>query len=138
METKNYQHTTVLLHEAVDELLQASVNQDPVFVDGTFGRGGHSRLILSQLPANGRLIAFDKDVEAIAEADTKPGAVAGKESEAHSPDAAGGDRSGRFAERAFHRDFLGIVHGDAFGKARPADHADMPVLSKLSVQGFRP
>ena len=68
VETKNYQHTTVLLHEAVDELLQASVNQDPVFVDGTFGRGGHSRLILSQLPANGRLIAFDKDVEAIAEA----------------------------------------------------------------------
>ena len=68
METKNYQHTTVLLHEAVDELLQASVDQDPVFVDGTFGRGGHSRLILSQLPAHGRLIAFDKDVEAIAEA----------------------------------------------------------------------
>ena len=68
MENKNYQHTTVLLNEAVDALLQASVEQDPIFVDGTFGRGGHSRLVLSQLPPNGRLIAFDKDVEAIAEA----------------------------------------------------------------------
>ena len=70
METKNYQHTTVLLHEAVDALLQAEVPIDPVFVDGTFGRGGHSRLVLTQLPANGRLVAFDKDVEAIAEAGT--------------------------------------------------------------------
>ena len=68
MENKNYQHTTVLLTEAVDALLQVSVDQDPIFVDGTFGRGGHSRLVLSQLPPNGRLIAFDKDVEAIAEA----------------------------------------------------------------------
>lgn len=68
MENKNYQHTTVLLNEAVDALLQASVEQDLIFVDGTFGRGGHSRLVLSQLPPNGRLIAFDKDVEAIAEA----------------------------------------------------------------------
>ena len=68
METKNYQHTTVLLQEAVDALLQATVGPEPVFVDGTFGRGGHSRRILSQLPPAGRLIAFDKDVEAIAEA----------------------------------------------------------------------
>ncbi|MGF6213150.1 16S rRNA (cytosine(1402)-N(4))-methyltransferase RsmH [Comamonas sp. 4034] len=68
MENKNYQHTTVLLNEAVDALRQASVDQDPIFVDGTFGRGGHSRLVLSQLPPNGRLIAFDKDVDAIAEA----------------------------------------------------------------------
>ena len=68
METKNYLHTTVLLNEAVDALLEARVEMDPVFVDGTFGRGGHSRLVLSKLPAQGRLIAFDKDVEAIAEA----------------------------------------------------------------------
>ncbi|UXC20848.1 16S rRNA (cytosine(1402)-N(4))-methyltransferase RsmH [Comamonas sp. PR12] len=61
-------HTTVLLNEAVDALLEARVEMDPVFVDGTFGRGGHSRLVLSKLPAQGRLIAFDKDVEAIAEA----------------------------------------------------------------------
>ena len=70
METKNYQHTTVLLQEAVEALLQAEVEQDAVFVDGTFGRGGHSRRVLQQMPASGRLIAFDKDVEAIAEADT--------------------------------------------------------------------
>ena len=68
METKNYQHTTVLLQEAVEALLQAEVEQDAVFVDGTFGRGGHSRRVLQQMPASGRLIAFDKDVEAIAEA----------------------------------------------------------------------
>ena len=66
-----WQHTTVLLHEAVDALLA----QDPdapqragTFVDATFGRGGHSRLILSRLGPQGRLIAFDKDPEAIAEA----------------------------------------------------------------------
>ena len=70
METKNYQHTTVLLQEAVEALLQAEVEQDAVFVDGTFGRGGHSRRVLQQMPASGRLIAFDKDVEAIAEAGT--------------------------------------------------------------------
>jgi 16S rRNA (cytosine1402-N4)-methyltransferase len=61
-------HTTVLLHEAVDQLLQASAGTDGTYVDATFGRGGHSRLILSRLSAQGRLQAFDKDLEAIAEA----------------------------------------------------------------------
>ena len=61
-------HTTVLLNEAVDELLQASAGADGTYVDATFGRGGHSRLILSRLSAQGRLLAFDKDLEAIAEA----------------------------------------------------------------------
>jgi 16S rRNA (cytosine1402-N4)-methyltransferase len=61
-------HTTVLLNEAVDELLQASAGADGAYVDATFGRGGHSRLILSRLSAQGRLQAFDKDLEAIAEA----------------------------------------------------------------------
>ncbi|MEY2782912.1 MAG: Ribosomal small subunit methyltransferase, partial [Pseudomonadota bacterium] len=61
-------HTTVLLNEAVDELLQASAGADGTYVDATFGRGGHSRLILSRLSAQGRLQAFDKDLEAIAEA----------------------------------------------------------------------
>lgn len=61
-------HTTVLLNEAVDELLQASAGADGTYVDATFGRGGHSRLILSRLSAQGRLQAFDKDPEAIAEA----------------------------------------------------------------------
>ena len=61
-------HTTVLLNEAVDELIQASAGADGAYVDATFGRGGHSRLILSRLSARGRLLAFDKDLEAIAEA----------------------------------------------------------------------
>ena len=56
-------HITVLLREAVDAL---AVKSDGVYVDGTFGRGGHSRLILSRLGENGRLIAFDKDQAAIA------------------------------------------------------------------------
>ncbi len=63
------QHTTVLLDEAVDALLGAA--GDPpsgTFVDGTFGRGGHSRRILLRLGPSGRLVAFDKDPEAIHEA----------------------------------------------------------------------
>ena len=59
-------HTTVLLEEAVDAL-QAAGSRD-TFVDATFGRGGHSRAILAQLGPQGRLIAFDKDPEAVAEA----------------------------------------------------------------------
>jgi 16S rRNA (cytosine1402-N4)-methyltransferase len=58
-----WQHTTVLLNEAVDALV---TKPDGTYIDATFGRGGHSRLILSQLDAQGRLIAFDKDPEAIA------------------------------------------------------------------------
>ena len=58
-------HTTVLLSEAVDSLL---TNTDGHYVDATFGRGGHSRLILSRLSELGRLTAFDKDLDAIAEA----------------------------------------------------------------------
>lgn len=58
-------HTTVLLHEAVDAL---NIRTDGVYVDGTFGRGGHSRLILSRLGADGRLLVFDKDPQAIAAA----------------------------------------------------------------------
>ncbi len=55
-------HATVLLHEAVDAL---QVKPEGVYVDGTFGRGGHSRLILEKLGAHGRLIALDKDPLAI-------------------------------------------------------------------------
>ncbi|MEK7843895.1 MAG: 16S rRNA (cytosine(1402)-N(4))-methyltransferase, partial [Pseudomonadota bacterium] len=55
-------HTTVLLHEAVDAL---AVKPDGVYVDGTFGRGGHSRLILERLGESGRLIALDKDPAAV-------------------------------------------------------------------------
>ena len=60
-----WQHTTVLLSEAVDAL---DIQPDGTYVDATFGRGGHSRLILSKLSPKGRLIAFDKDLDAMAEA----------------------------------------------------------------------
>lgn len=56
-------HITVLLHEAVDAL---ALKSDGIYVDGTFGRGGHSRLILSGLGDKGRLIAMDRDVAAFA------------------------------------------------------------------------
>nr|WP_279031628.1 16S rRNA (cytosine(1402)-N(4))-methyltransferase RsmH [Snodgrassella alvi] len=56
-------HVTVLLNEAVAGL---QVQPAGVYVDGTFGRGGHSRLILSQLGKDGRLVVFDKDPQAIA------------------------------------------------------------------------
>ena len=63
-----FQHRTVLLDEAVDALNLTGARADGVYLDGTFGRGGHSRLILSKLGAHGRLVAFDKDTQAIATA----------------------------------------------------------------------
>ena len=59
-------HKTVLLHEAVDALL---TDLSGIYVDGTFGRGGHSRLILSKLNNVGQLIGIDKDPAAIASAE---------------------------------------------------------------------
>jgi len=64
------QHRTVLLEEAVDALALEGPRANGVYVDGTFGRGGHSRKILERLGPNGRLIAFDKDLMAIANAAT--------------------------------------------------------------------
>jgi 16S rRNA (cytosine1402-N4)-methyltransferase len=58
-------HETVLLREAVDAL---AIRPDGFYVDGTYGRGGHSAEILSRLGENGRLLAFDKDPQAIASA----------------------------------------------------------------------
>lgn len=55
-------HITVLLREAVDAL---AIKPDGVYVDGTFGRGGHARAILERLGPNGRLIAIDRDPRAI-------------------------------------------------------------------------
>mgnify|MGYP000075106605 CR=1 FL=1 len=62
-------HTTVLLDEAVDAVLGNAGNTAPrTFVDATFGRGGHSRLLLSRLGPADRLIAYDKDPQAVASA----------------------------------------------------------------------
>jgi 16S rRNA (cytosine1402-N4)-methyltransferase len=63
------QHRTVLLDEAVDALDLTGARASGIYIDGTFGRGGHSRLILSRLSADGRLVAFDKDPQAIATAE---------------------------------------------------------------------
>ena len=60
------EHITVLLHEAVNGL---ALKENGIYIDGTFGRGGHSCLILSQLSEHGRLIAVDRDPRAIAEAE---------------------------------------------------------------------
>ncbi|MBI2382117.1 MAG: 16S rRNA (cytosine(1402)-N(4))-methyltransferase RsmH [Gammaproteobacteria bacterium] len=57
-----YSHQTVFLHEAVEGL---APRVDGIYLDATFGRGGHSRLLLSQLGPEGRLIGFDKDPEAV-------------------------------------------------------------------------
>jgi 16S rRNA (cytosine1402-N4)-methyltransferase len=60
-----YLHRTVLLDEAVNALSIVDARRDGIFVDGTFGRGGHSRHILERLSTKGRLIAFDKDPQAV-------------------------------------------------------------------------
>ena len=57
-----FRHTTVLLDEAVNAL---AIEADGFYIDGTFGRGGHSELILEQLGEQGRLLGIDKDPEAI-------------------------------------------------------------------------
>lgn len=59
-------HITVLLSEAVSDLVW---EQDGIYIDATFGRGGHSRAILEQLSESGTLLAIDKDPQAIAEAE---------------------------------------------------------------------
>jgi 16S rRNA (cytosine1402-N4)-methyltransferase len=64
--TSNFRHITVLLDEAVEGL---AVRANGCYLDGTFGRGGHSRLILEKLGPDGRLLGFDKDPLAIATGD---------------------------------------------------------------------
>jgi 16S rRNA (cytosine1402-N4)-methyltransferase len=60
-------HTAVLLEETIDQL---SIRKNGIYVDGTFGRGGHSREILKYLGPDGRLLAIDRDPDAV---------IAGKE-----------------------------------------------------------
>lgn len=65
---QDFSHTTVLLQEAVDVLVQ---DASAFYIDGTFGRGGHSALILKKLQPAGRLLAIDKDPEAVAYAQAR-------------------------------------------------------------------
>ncbi len=60
-----FKHETVLLHEAVEAL---NIKEDGIYIDATFGRGGHSAEIVRQLGSKGRLIVIDKDPLAIAHA----------------------------------------------------------------------
>lgn len=62
---QSLQHQTVMLAQAVDALL---VNACGLYIDGTFGRGGHTRLILERLDASGKLLALDRDPDAALEA----------------------------------------------------------------------
>jgi len=60
--SESFKHTSVLLQECLDGL---AIKPDGIYIDATFGRGGHSGEILSQLGEQGRLIAFDRDPQAI-------------------------------------------------------------------------
>jgi len=66
-------HTTVLLHEAIDALV---TNPDGIYVDGTFGRGGHTRELLSRLGPGARVIGIDRDPVAVEAARSGPDAIA--------------------------------------------------------------
>ncbi|HEY2559846.1 MAG TPA: 16S rRNA (cytosine(1402)-N(4))-methyltransferase RsmH [Caldimonas sp.] len=63
------QHLSVLLRDAVDALV---TDGDGIYVDGTFGRGGHSRAVLGRLSPRGRVVAIDRDPEAVASAARDP------------------------------------------------------------------
>lgn len=65
MNEESNKHLPVLLDEVLENL---AIKSDGIYVDATFGRGGHSQAILNQLGENGRLLALDKDPEAIAHA----------------------------------------------------------------------
>lgn len=56
--TQEFAHLSVLLTETVAGL---NIKPEGIYIDGTFGRGGHSREVLKQLGPNGRLIAIDRD-----------------------------------------------------------------------------
>ena len=55
-------HQPVLLHETIEELV---TNPDGIYVDATYGGGGHARAILKKLSENGRLLGFDQDIEVV-------------------------------------------------------------------------
>lgn len=66
MTTTTPQHVSVLLQESIDALV---IDPDGTYIDATFGRGGHTRVLLSRLSPQGRVIALDQDPQAIAAAE---------------------------------------------------------------------
>jgi 16S rRNA (cytosine1402-N4)-methyltransferase len=69
----DWQHTTVLLTDAIDALVTTPAG---IYVDGTYGRGGHSRALLERLSPEGRLIAIDRDPQAVEAATTSDTRIA--------------------------------------------------------------
>jgi 16S rRNA (cytosine1402-N4)-methyltransferase len=69
MHTQTWPHIPVLLHEAIEAIVG---DPDGIYVDGTFGRGGHSRALLARLSPTARLVAFDKDPQAVQAASDGP------------------------------------------------------------------
>ena len=71
----NITHRPVLLVEAVTALIRGpritspKASKNPLLIDGTFGRGGHTKALLAQLPSSARMISFDKDLDAVAVAE---------------------------------------------------------------------
>ncbi len=66
--SQTFEHHPVLLDEVLESL---NIRPDGIYLDGTFGRGGHSAAILQRLSENGRLLAMDKDPEAVAVAQSR-------------------------------------------------------------------
>ncbi|MEI7564489.1 MAG: 16S rRNA (cytosine(1402)-N(4))-methyltransferase RsmH [Burkholderiaceae bacterium] len=64
----NYSHRPVLLAEAMTALTSGNLSSNAVFIDGTFGRGGHTQALLNLLSPQAQLLAFDKDLSALATA----------------------------------------------------------------------
>ena len=62
MQTK--QHQPVLLEETIANL---AINPDGIYIDATFGRGGHTRAVLAKLSEHGQLLALDQDWDAVAD-----------------------------------------------------------------------
>ena len=71
---KQYEHLPVLLEEVLEMWFSRG---DGFYVDGTFGRGGHSRALLAKLDADGRLTGIDRDPLAIAEGEKLAGQLGG-------------------------------------------------------------
>ena len=69
--SEDFAHQPVLLDEVLDGL---AIKPDGIYVDGTFGRGGHASAILERLGPEGRLLAIDKDPQAVAAAEARFGA----------------------------------------------------------------
>jgi 16S rRNA (cytosine1402-N4)-methyltransferase len=69
--SEEFAHRPVLLDEVLDGL---AIKPDGIYIDGTFGRGGHASAILERLGPEGRLLAIDKDPQAVAAAEARLGA----------------------------------------------------------------